>query len=91
MQKNKEKIELHHLHEKQSQYFIVVKADAIDQGYVIQDYSDPTNLLCFDKILSCKNIDKSNSCAIWRPVKIIDNVLLNRSCIISCLYSGLVM
>ena len=57
MQKNKENIELHHLHEKQSQYFILVKVDPIDQGYALQDYSDPTNLLSFEKNLSCKKME----------------------------------
>lgn len=57
MQKNKENIELHHLHEKQSQYFILVKVDPIDDGYALQDYSDPMNVLCFEKNLSCKKME----------------------------------
>lgn len=51
LEKNKNKLELHHRHEKASQYFIVDEIHNEHGEVWIKEYTEPTNLLTFDKIL----------------------------------------
>lgn len=58
LEKNKNKVDLHHQHEKPSQYFIIIQNNNDVESIWIEEYTEPTNLMSFDKQLGCKKIEK---------------------------------
>jgi hypothetical protein len=91
LEKSRNRMELHHQHEKPAQYFLLADTHSQHGELLIKEYAEPTNLLHFDKQLDCKKVNSTSPMALWKLKRVVGNTAIDSTSIISCQLSGYVM